>query len=99
LGCRCISGESAEEVIKQTNNNTFELLLVDYRLREGQTGKDAIETIRAHFNTCIPAIIITGDTASNRIKEAQSSDALLLHKPASTSQLRRMMTSILKDAN
>ncbi len=96
-GCICISGESAEEVIEQMYGNHIDLLLVDYRLREGKTGRDAIESIRTHLDKHVPAIIITGDTASDRIAEAQSSDALLLHKPASTSQLRRIMASMLSD--
>jgi signal transduction histidine kinase/CheY-like chemotaxis protein len=99
-GCECISAESAEHVITQIpdKHSVFDLLLVDYRLREGKTGRDAIEAIRAHLGKQIPAIIITGDTASNRIAEAQSSGALLLHKPASTSQLRRIMASMLSDS-
>jgi len=98
-GCACVSGESAEEVIAQSPDTSFDLLLVDYRLREGKTGRDAIETVRAHLGKHVPAIIITGDTASDRIAEAQSSDALLLHKPASTSQLRRIMASMLSDSD
>ncbi|MFT4636539.1 MAG: CheY-like chemotaxis protein [Arenicella sp.] len=98
LGCYCINGESAAEVLAQTSDADFDLLLVDYRLREGTTGRDAIQTIRAKLGQQTPAIIITGDTAANRISEAQSSDALLLHKPASTSQLRRIMASILIDS-
>ncbi|MBL4671134.1 MAG: response regulator [Arenicella sp.] len=97
-GCRCISAESAEEALAQTSDSDIDLLLVDYRLREGKTGRDAIEAIRAHIGKQVPAIIITGDTASNRITEARSSDALLLHKPASTSQLRRIMASMLSDS-
>jgi signal transduction histidine kinase/CheY-like chemotaxis protein len=97
-GCYCVSGESAKEVLAQTSDRDFDLLLVDYRLREGTTGRDAIEAIRAYTGKQIPAIIITGDTASNRIAEAQSSDALLLHKPASTSQLRRIMASMLSQS-
>ena len=98
-GCECVSGESAEEVLSQTSDNHFDLLLVDYRLREEKIGRDAIETIRTHLGKHIPAIIITGDTAANRISEAQSSDALLLHKPLPTSQLRRIMASMLSDSD
>jgi len=94
-GCKCISGESSDDVINQMQGDKVDLLLVDYRLREGKTGRDAIKAIRTVLGKHVPAIIITGDTASNRISEAQSSDALLLHKPASTCQLRRIMASML----
>jgi len=98
-GCKCISGESSDDVINQMQGDKVDLLLVDYRLREGKTGRDAIKAIRTVLGKHVPAIIITGDTASNRISEAQSSDALLLHKPASTSQLRRIMASMLNDSD
>ncbi len=96
-GCRCISGESAGEILSQADahDHSFDLLIVDYRLREGVTGKETIHEIRASLKEHVPAIIITGDTDANRIVEAQSSDALLLHKPASTRQLRRMMLNLL----
>ncbi len=97
-GCTCISGESDDEIIAQLNGETIDLMIVDYRLREGRTGREAIQALREHLEHHVPAIIITGDTAADRIAEAQSSDALLLHKPASTSQLRRIMSSMLDDS-
>lgn len=98
-GSACISGESAEEIIAQLNGEAVDLMIVDYRLREGRTGREAIHSMREHLEHHVPAIIITGDTAADRIAEAQSSDALLLHKPASTSQLRRIMASMLNDSD
>lgn len=98
-GCKCVSGESASEVLDQLQSQTksVDLLLVDYRLRDEVTGKDAIQEIRTTTGENTPAIIITGDTASDRIAEAQTADALLLHKPASTRQLRRMMLSLIEN--
>jgi len=93
--CECIGGESADETLSQLNDFKPDLLLVDYRLRENKTGREAIESIRAFTNRHIPAIIITGDTGAERIVESQAADALLLHKPASTRQLQRMMLSLL----
>ena len=101
-GCRCFSGESAEEIIQSINKSDLagdqiDLALVDYRLRHGKTGKEAIEILRASIAPKLPAIIITGDTAANRIAEARAVDALLIHKPASTKQLRKMMQKLLTD--
>lgn len=98
-GCKCFSGESAEEVLTHFNSDnnatSVDILLVDYRLRDGVTGGETIQELRQKLNDTTPAIIITGDTATDRIKEAQSFDALLLHKPASTNQLRKMMQELL----
>ncbi len=94
-GCVCIDAESAEDAIALLQGSSVDLMLVDYRLREGKTGRDAINKLRSTLNQSVPAIIITGDTGKDRIQEAQSVDALLLHKPASASQLQRMMRSLL----
>lgn len=95
-GCHCMIAESARDAIGKVDGKKIDLMLVDYRLREGKTGREAIEDVREHLGEHVPAIIITGDTGTDRISEAQIADALLLHKPASTSQLLRMMHSLLK---
>jgi CheY-like chemotaxis protein len=95
-GCNCVDGESAEQAITLLGNKTLDILLVDYRLRGGSTGREAINDIRQHVGKNIPAIIITGDTSADRILEAQAVNALLLHKPASTAQLQRMMHKLLR---
>ena len=70
--------------------------MVDYRLRNGSTGKQAIEEeLRSKLSPDLAAIIVTGDTAKDRIAEAQAVDALLIHKPASVQQLRTMMENLL----
>lgn len=94
-GCQCIDAESASNAIQLVRQQSIDLMLVDYRLREGRTGREAIHDLRQHLNRLVPAIIITGDTGAERILEAQSADALLLHKPASANQLQRMMRSLL----
>jgi CheY-like chemotaxis protein len=43
----------------------------------------------------VPAIIMTGDTSPQRLRDAQSTSALLLHKPVSTSQLREAMVQLI----
>lgn len=94
-GCECLLAESAEEGLTIIHNKTVDLMIVDYRLREEKTGSEAIKLIRNELDTNIPAIIITGDTAANRLREAQSTDAMLLHKPVVASDLQRIMANLL----
>jgi signal transduction histidine kinase/CheY-like chemotaxis protein len=94
-GCECVSVEDSIEGIQKLGSKRPDILLVDYRLRNGKTGREAIDEMRSHYQQNIPAIIITGDTGTHRIKDAQAVDALLLHKPASTKQLQRMMRKLL----
>jgi two-component system, sensor histidine kinase len=72
-----------------------DLIICDYRLREGENGIDVIARLQSEYNEDIPAILITGDTAPDRLKEAQSSGLLLLHKPVSAGKLRAAIGSLL----
>jgi signal transduction histidine kinase/CheY-like chemotaxis protein len=72
------------------------LIICDYRLREDETGTTAVERLRAEFNDDIPAMLVTGDTAPNRLREAEASGLLLLHKPVANSRLRAAITHLTK---
>jgi len=96
-GCHCILAETAKEALEAPNAKDTQLLLTDYRLRQKVTGKDVVQIVRSELQQNLPAIIVTGDTAVERIRDAQSSDALLLHKPASAAQLHLMMSKLLKE--
>jgi len=49
------------------------LIICDYRLRDNETGSAVIERLRSEYNDEIPGMLITGDTAPDRLKEAQAS--------------------------
>lgn len=58
-----------------------DLIIADYRLERQVTGREAISAIRDIIGVDIPAIIITGDTAPERLREAKESGFPILHKP------------------
>ena len=70
------------------------MLVVDYRLAEGQTALMAIDRLQAFLRTTVPAIIITGDTDPERIREAHGSGHLLLHKPLEPERLKLCLASL-----
>jgi len=94
-GCQCLMAISGEEGLALLQNQSIDLLIVDYRLQEGKTGGDAIQLLRKHSKIHLPAIIITGDTAADRLQEAQKIDALLLHKPVNHEELQKAMQNLL----
>jgi CheY-like chemotaxis protein len=72
------------------------LMICDYRLRAHENGIRVIERLRSEYNDDdIPGMLITGDTAPDRLKEAQESGLLLLHKPVSNSRLRAAITRLV----
>ena len=64
-------------------------------MRNNTTGIEAIQKIRSACGEDIPAIILTGDTAPERLQEAKNSGFRLLHKPVSPAKLRSLMSYLL----
>ncbi len=72
------------------------VIVADYRLREGHTGTEAVAHIRDHYAAPIPSIIITGDTAPERLREAEASGLSILHKPVQPPALREILRETLE---
>ena len=72
-----------------------DLIICDYRLRGSENGIDTVLRLQSEFNADIPAMLITGDTAPDRLKEAQKSGFLLLHKPVPRGKLRAAIGNLI----
>ena len=70
-----------------------DLLAVDYRLPNGTSGLDVVTIV--HQRWPVPAILMTGDTAPERLTEAKRSGYRLLHKPINPDDLRRTLVECL----
>ena len=94
-GCLCITAESSAQALEYLDDLTPDIIITDFRLRHEETGKQVLQALRAYMGTQVPAIIMTGDTSPQRLRDAQSTSALLLHKPVSTSQLRTAIVHLI----
>jgi CheY-like chemotaxis protein/two-component sensor histidine kinase len=68
-----------------------DLIISDYHLANRKTGIEAIERIDGAFGASIPAILISGDTAPERLRDARDKGYILLHKPVDPMRLRAVM--------
>ncbi len=73
-----------------------DLIISDFHLANGKTGIEAIERIDAAFSASIPAILISGDTAPERLRDARDKGYILLHKPVDPMRLRAVMHQLFK---
>jgi len=73
-----------------------DLIISDSRLADGKTGIEAIERLREALGVPVPAFVITGDTAPERLREASAGGFHLLHKPVSPMALRTTLNRLLK---
>lgn len=71
-------------------------IIADYRLRQGRTGTEAVERIRALYRSAIPTIIITGDTTAPRLRGAEARGLVVLQKPVAAPCLQSILAQTLK---
>lgn len=91
---------SCEELLEKLADcpDRPELIICDYRLRAHENGIHVIERLRSEYNDDdIPGMLITGDTAPDRLREAQESGLLLLHKPVNNHRLRGAVDQLVTE--
>jgi signal transduction histidine kinase/CheY-like chemotaxis protein len=76
-----------------------DLIICDYRLRGAENGVDVVRQLRTQCNEAVPAMLVTGDTALDRLVEAQASGLLLLHKPVPKGKLRAAIANLIARSN
>lgn len=100
LGYRVYPGRSAAEAcrayaaVARNGEAPIDLIITDYRLEAGTTGIEAIRQVRSHLGYPAPAIILTGDTSPERLKDVAASGHLLLHKPVDAEQVRQAISQL-----
>ncbi len=99
-GCLVIAAATVEEAIAQIRRSPRppDLIVADYRLRGGANGIDAIAQIRAVTHADLPAVLVTGDTGVDRLREVRESKLTLLHKPVVITQLGETLSRAIKPA-
>ena len=73
-----------------------DLIISDLRLADGENGIEVIERLRKALGTPVPAFVISGDTAPERLREASAGGYHLLQKPVSPMTLRTTLNRLLK---
>jgi CheY-like chemotaxis protein len=97
--CEVLAFDDLEGLREGLESGGFEappdVIIADYRLGERETGVDAVTLIRTHFAQPVPALLLTGDTAPQRLREADASGLPLLHKPVKPEVLRGAIADLL----
>lgn len=87
-GCNIKTATNFDDATVLCRDFIPDIIISDFRLREEVTGIDVIKKIREQLGAEVPAILITGDTAPDRLRQAQESGLVLLHKPVHPAKLR-----------
>lgn len=95
-GCQVLAAGSTREALLKSMGQQPDLLLTDFRLRGGEDGISAVRSLRSAFPN-LPALLVSGDTAPERLREAHEAGLTLLHKPVTEEQLINAMQAALAE--
>ena len=90
-GMHCMLATTVADALALAKKEKPDIFITDFRLGDASNGADAIVLIRRALAQAIPAIMVTGDTAPERLRDASASGIPLLHKPVRPNQLRHQI--------
>ena len=97
-GCTVVQAEDVESALAALESRSCraDIVVADYHSRCGNgNGIEAIERIRRSHGAPVAGVIVTGDTAPERLREARHHDLAFLHKPATPAELLRAVAGLL----
>jgi signal transduction histidine kinase/ActR/RegA family two-component response regulator len=90
-GCKCIAAMDAAGVLAQIEDRIPDFIIADLRLSGEDTGIDAIRTLRGALGESIPAVLISGDTATEQLRKVSAAGLTMMHKPLKAVRLRALL--------
>ncbi|MET0520034.1 MAG: hybrid sensor histidine kinase/response regulator [Burkholderiaceae bacterium] len=95
-GCEVTATASTREAMVKCLLRRPDIVLADLRLRGGDDGISAVRSLRGALPG-LPAVLISGDTAPERLREAHAAGLVLLHKPVLEEQLLAAIQAALAE--
>jgi CheY-like chemotaxis protein len=97
--CEVVAADSCTQMLEKlvTVQRMPDLIVSDYRLQGDENGIDVVARLREEFNAQVPALLITGDTGMEQLREAEESGLHVLHKPLNPSRLRALIANLRRE--
>ena len=97
--CEVVAAESCSQMLEKlvSIQRMPDLIVADYRLEGEENGIEVIARLREEFNAQVPALLITGDTGMEQLREAEESGLHVLHKPLNPSRLRALIANLRRE--
>jgi len=97
IGLHIRSAADRDSAMILVESHTPDVMIVDYRLRDHDTGTAVIAHIRKTSGVDIPALLLTGDTDPDRLLDLQDAHCPVLHKPVSMQQLLNTIHGLIPE--
>lgn len=90
-GCLVVGASSGAEAVATlaTHLRAPDVIITDFRLKDGETGTEVISAIRRQAEQDVPAIVVTGDVSAADRSKFDFVDVMWLQKPLNPSELKR----------
>jgi CheY-like chemotaxis protein len=97
-GYDVLTAETADQAVErlETSGRSPDIMIVDYRLRDGRFGTEALLRIRASVGIQVPGIILTSEISADCQKEAALHGLGIALKPISSSKLHTAVEMQMK---
>ena len=90
-GCKCVTAMDAAEALRSMQKRAPDFIIADLRLRGESTGIDVIRELRAKLGESIPAVLVSGDTATEQLRKVSAAGLTMMHKPLKAVRLRALL--------
>jgi signal transduction histidine kinase/CheY-like chemotaxis protein len=95
-GCVALTGSDSDELLMHAAARalTAHAVVADLRLRAGRDGLQAVAALREQWGAALPALVVTGDSAPDRVRLLQDSGLPWLAKPVPAARLRSWLMTV-----
>lgn len=95
-GHEVIGACSGRELVALCGARVPDVVVSDFRLGPQECGLDVIAAARAAFGSCLPAVIVTGDTDPRIIRRIADAGIALEHKPIALDALQQRIMALVR---
>lgn len=96
--CVVVDGEDADTVLRQAQlaSRVPQAVIADLRLRDGRDGVVEVSRLRAALGAELPALLVSGDSAPERVRLMAASGLPWLSKPVPAGRLRAWLSQVTR---
>jgi CheY-like chemotaxis protein len=92
LGHEVVAASSLSEALVRMNGRARpDVVVVDYRLRDHETGLMVVDAVRQRYGEEVNAVMLTGETGADRLAELSRRGIPVMHKPVRPERLSHVV--------